>query len=124
MKKIVLDACVGLSFEAHRDAFDRYIVAAICSVRNKFSSNPCAVQRSFQGEFKAVLAQSLPAECMVNAQRIPQHVEDRWSDEIRIVIAPKIMGQMKLPDHRGDPFNLRRRKRGKGWREGINEVWI
>lgn len=70
-RKIVADACVGLGFEAHRNARDRYIVAAICSVRNKLGANSCTVQRSFQGKFKAVLAQSLAAECMVNAERVP-----------------------------------------------------
>jgi hypothetical protein len=122
MQQFGTNACIGLRFEAYGNPFDRYIVASICPILNELSLDASTVQRSFQSELKAVLAQGLPAECVMYAEGIPEHVEDCGCDDIRVFLATEFMRQMKLPDYRSDPIDLRWRERCKGRRDRTNGI--
>jgi hypothetical protein len=109
VQRINTNARVCLGLKTHRSLLNRYIVAAICSILDKRSPNSCAIQRPFKCKFKAILAQSLSAERVMYAERVPKHFEHTRSYEVRILPAMELMGEVELPNYTTYPIELRRR---------------
>jgi hypothetical protein len=81
-------------------------VAAICPVLYERGLDSCTIQRSLEGELKAILAQCLPAERMVYSESVTQHFENCGSNKVRIFLAAELMGKMKLPNYCADAIEL------------------
>jgi hypothetical protein len=120
MKRFNANASVGLRLKTHRNSPNRYIVAPIRSVLHEFGLNSCAIQRPFEGELEAVLAQCLSAERVVYAESITHHFEDRRRNKVRIFLAAELIGKVKLPNYSAHPIKLRAREFHQSLRERPN----